>query len=313
MNPAPWLYVAAIPILDLTGREFLLFYLCAFVGALVWSVMRRSKALRKFSVTGAEQTQVTDPYELAYLAGGLPRCTQVAVMRLVEMKSVQWKAGSFFQNRLHAIAPLPAERDDIEVALYRAILVPGKKGLPVKEASRAVSPMLYRLEANLAKLGLRPTQSERTGLGFRAVLPLFGLIVLGVAKVMIGIDREKPVIILAVFLIITLVVAISMARGIKRLTPAGEGLLERMRQPYSARVVDHGAPDILMLSTGLALMGPSILSAYGHPLGMEQAFVQDMRQMGAPPSSGGCSSGCGSDSGGGGGDGGGGCGGGCGG
>ena len=304
--------LAGIPILDLTGREFLLFYVFAFIGALVWTLLRRSKALRKFSVTGAEQAQVTDPYELAYLAGGVPRCTQVAVLRLVEMKAVQWKAGSFFQNRLHAIAPLPAERNDIEVALYRAILVHEKKGMPIKEAGRAVSPMLYRVEANLAKLGLRPTQSERSGLGFRAVLPLFGLILLGVIKVMIGIDREKPVIILAVFLIITLIVAVAMARGIKRLTPAGEGLLERMRQPFSGRVVDHGTPDLLMLSTGLALMGPSILSAYGHPLGMEKAFVQDMNQMGAAPSSGGCSSGCGSDSGGGGGDGGG-CGSGCGG
>lgn len=313
MNPIPSMELAGIPILDLTGREFLLFYAFAFIVALVWTLLRRSKALRKFSVVGAEQTQMTDPYEIAYLAGGVPRCCQVAVLRLVEMKCVRWKSHSVFQSRLIAVAPLPAERDEIEMALYETILGYGEKGLPIKEASRVVSPRLYRVETSLAKRGLRPTSSERRGLGFRAVLPLLFLIPLGVIKVIIGVDRERPVILLGLFLLVTLIVAISLAKGIKRLTPAGQGVLDRMREPFSGRVVDHGKPDLLMLSTGLALMGPSILSAYGHPLGMEKAFMQDLNHMGAVPSSGGCSSGCGSDSGGGGGDGGGGCGGGCGG
>ena len=314
MNQILWLKLAGIPILDMTGRDFLLFYAFAFLGALVWTLLRRASALRKFSVVGAEQAHITDPYELAFLAGGIPRCTQVAVLRLVEMKYVEWRSSKVFQSRLVAVAHLPADRNDIEMALYAAIVAAGRKGMPIREAARPVTQRLHRVEANLAKQGLRPTQSERTGLGFRAVLPFFVLILLGVIKIFIGIDREKPVILLVIFLFITLFVAIAMANSLRRLTPAGEGLLERLREPYARKpaISDGGAPDLLMLSTGLALMGPSILPAYGHPLGMEKAFIQDLNHMGPVSSSGGCSSGCGSDSGGGGG-GGDGCGGGCGG
>ncbi len=317
MTPYPWKTLAGIPILDLPGRDFLFFYLLSLIAAVVWTLICRRQALRKFSVPGAELSELADPYDLAYLAGGPPRCTQVAVLRLVETGCVRWQSSTLFQSRLFASGPLPVERNDIEVALYSAIVAAGKKGLPVKDAGRAVSPRLPRIAARLAKLGLRPTDPERGGAGLLASLPLFALFLIGLIKVFIGIDREKPVILLGFLLLATLVTAFVLAKGVARLTSAGEFLLGRLRSPFNGMAAGGNAPqpampapDLLLLSTGLALMGPAILPAYGHPLGMDKAFQQDLNAMGSPPSSGGCSSGCGGD--GGGGDGGG-CGGGCGG
>jgi uncharacterized membrane protein YgcG len=44
-----------------------------------------------FSLPGAERTKLTDPYEIAYLAGGAPRCAQVAVVKLITCGAVDWK------------------------------------------------------------------------------------------------------------------------------------------------------------------------------------------------------------------------------
>lgn len=68
---------ASIPVLDWNGPEFLWFCAAAFVIALGWSLLRRSRANDRFSNPSAEPAPLADPYEIAFLAGGTPRCSQV--------------------------------------------------------------------------------------------------------------------------------------------------------------------------------------------------------------------------------------------
>ena len=305
---------ARIPLLDWNGQEFLRFYFVAFAAALIWSLIRRAIAVRRFRVAGAEHSEITDPYELAYLAGGPPRCAQLAVLRLVEAKAVKWEHHTFSANRLVALDAAPTGLTDIERSLLVTILGYGQKGMPVKEVAGLVARQLYNIEAKLAKMGLRPTQGERSGLGFKAALPLVAVFLLGLLKVGIGFSRGRPTGYLIISLIVTFFVLLMVCRAVKRLTPAGEGLLARLRSGYQPIREESGIGDLAMMSMGLALVGPTVLSAYGHPLAEDQAFRQDLRGMGGGgPSSGGCSSGCGGgggDSGGGGDGGGSGCGGG---
>ncbi len=72
----------SINIFDWKGSEFLWFYGVAFLVAAAWSVSRRFRANEKFALPGAQDVCLTDPYEMAFLAGGAPvRCLIRAVPR----------------------------------------------------------------------------------------------------------------------------------------------------------------------------------------------------------------------------------------
>ena len=61
----PFLFdVAAIPVFDWNGPEFLSFYLVSLIAAIWWSLRRSKKALDRFNRPG-EPAAPTDPYELA--------------------------------------------------------------------------------------------------------------------------------------------------------------------------------------------------------------------------------------------------------
>jgi len=287
-------------VLDFTGPEFLWFYAISFAFALVWSLVRRSGAQKKFSLAEAAEVQLSDPYELAFLAGGAPRCTQVVVVRLIKAGAVEWKkARGFSESKLIAKSAASPDFNDIERTVYSSILSYGKKGIPLSGLSLLVGTRISGIEAKLAKLGLRPTQSEEGGRGCFIALPLAILAVIGVVKVAVGISRDKPVGFLVVFLIVTFFAMALIAAARKKLTPAGEALLEKMRREPRTTF-----PDATLC--GVALLGISGIGYDESLAGMDVAFRKEISQLGnASSSSGGgsgCSSGCGSGCGGCGGD-----------
>ncbi|MEP4077904.1 TIGR04222 domain-containing membrane protein [Haloferula sp.] len=284
--------LAAIPILDWNGPEFLLFYGVAFVVALIWSVMRRRRANDQFSLPGAEEVQLSDPYELAYLAGGAPRCSQVALVRLVEAGAIERKPSRLFsESKVVAIGSADAGFNDIERTVFSGILAYGEKGMPLSEIPQLVATRLSGIESRLAKLGLRPTASEKSGRGFSISLPLVFLLLLGIGKLVIGITRDKPVGLLVFFLVVTVVAAVIVAAGTKKLTPAGESLLKRMRDAsqQNSRPQNEGMQTALC---GVALLGVGGIGYNEHLVGLDAGLKKDLTQMGNPNNSSGCGSGC---------------------
>lgn len=306
--------LAEVPLLDMQGPSFLVFYLAALIVASIWSVQRRSTAFGKFDAPRASDPQVTDPYEIAFLAGGVPRCGQLAVVRLMEAGAIERNRRTFSGSHLVAVGNASPEANEIERKLLASISGYGGKGMPLSNVASSTAARLHGIEARLAKLGLRPTQNERAGLGFKITLPLIFLLLIGLMKLMVGISRGKPVVFLMILLFVTLIVAVMVGSNAKRLTPAGESLLERMRTSHPSASLD-GMPDLQMMSLGIALLGASAIGSYSHAMGIDATLQKDLSRMGATDSSsggGGCSSGCGGGSGDGGGSsgcGGGGCGG----
>ncbi|MGJ8642583.1 MAG: TIGR04222 domain-containing membrane protein [Luteolibacter sp.] len=293
--------VLAVSVFDWKGPDFLVFYAVGFLVALAWSVIRRFRGNDKFALEGALEPQLTDPYEVAFLAGGAPRCSQLAVVKLIKTGAVEWKKAKLFKtSRLIATGSAQADFTDAERALFTSVLGYGKKGMSLSEVSRLVATRLTGIEAKLAKLGLRPTAGDKAGTGFSTSLPLFALMAIGIVKVVVGLSRDKPVVFLIVFLVVTLFAALIVAANTKKLTPKGEKLLDNMRDGYQADT---------MLSSGvmgIALMG---VAGAGDPslLGLDSALAKDISQIGdvSVGAGSGCSSGCSSGCGG--------CGGGCGG
>lgn len=276
-------------VMDLDGPTFLGLYAGLFFVALAWSVWRRMRVNAKFSLPGAAQTQLTDPYEIAYLAGGVPRCAQVAVVKLITSGAVEWKRTKIFrESLLVASGSAEAGFNDIERMLFSAILGHGKKGMKMMEVPALVATRLSGIESRLAKLGLRPTASEARGRGCLIILPLFALTVFGAVKVYIGITRDKPVMYLVILIAITCIVAAIVAAHKKKLTPGGEELLSRMRAAREAQSDTLCSVSLF----GAGWSGDPSLS------GLDSALRKDISNMGKNNGSSGCgaATGCGGGS-----------------
>lgn len=301
--------MAEVPLLDWRGPQFLMFYGAAFLLALLWSLKRKSALRRRFDASrDAGDPVLEDPYEAAFLAGGLLRCAQVAVVRLMEKQVLEWKPGRWLSGgRLAARQGVSAEADlnDIERAVFQGISAKGQAGVRIDEVIPMAKPMLPRVEAKLARMGLRPTDGERSGLGLKAVLPMLLLAGLGVLKLVIGLTRGKPVVMLGLAIFLTLIIALILASSIRYLTPSGERILQtlrRGREGIRTATAAERAPH--ELSMDLALMGPAAAVAYASLLPLHDEFKKELRQMGpnGASSCGGSSCGYSSGCGGGGGD-----------
>lgn len=292
---------ASMSVFDLNGTAFLWFYVVAFCCALAWSIQRRTRANAKFSLPAAGQTPLTDPYEIAYLAAGAPRCAQVAVVKLIKCGAVEWaRTPVLRESRLVAKSHAEPVFNEIERALYSSIHSYGKKGMALTDVSQLVATKLSGIESRLAKLGLRPTASEAGSRGCFIMLPMLVLMAIGAVKVAVGIARDKPVIYLVILIFFTFIVAALVAANTKKLTPAGEGLLARLRASNGR----SGAADPLDASLcHIALLGISAAVA-ADPLlaGLDSALTKDISKIGQQGGSSGCgtSSGCSSGCGGGG-------------
>lgn len=282
--------VASMSVFDLNGPTFLGVYVVLFFVALVWSVRRRQRVFDKFSLPGAAETRLTDPYEIAYLAGGAPRCAQVAVVKLIQCGAVKWERTRILrESRLIAEGQADPDFNEIERTLFTSILGHGKKGIKMSEVPVLVSARLSGIESRLAKIGLRPTASEAGGRGCFIILPMLALMVLGAVKVYAGFTRDKPVMYLIVLLVITCIVAAILAAHWKKLTPGGEELLARMRAGREAQ----GDPLCSVAVFGAAWTGDPNLS------GLDSELRKDISNMGKNTGSSGCggtSTGCGGTS-----------------
>lgn len=293
----------AASLFDWPGNKFLAFYAIAFVIALIWSISRRLKVNDKFAHPDARNSELTDPYEMAFLAGGTPRCAQLAVTRLLKTGSIQWKRTKVFsESRLVAIGCAYQDFNEIERTLFSSILSYGKKGMPLDSVSQLVATRISGIESRLAKAGLRPTSSEEGSRGFFIALPLIILMAIGVVKVLVGLSRDKPVLFLCIMLGVTFFVCAAVASARKKLTPEGENVLARLRDRppvFNPEELNQN----LMVS--VALFGISGIP-HGQMLAdLDANIKKELSQIGNKSSSGcggaaGCSSGCSSGCGGGG-------------
>ena len=295
--------LASLSVFDFDGREFLTFYAVAFVVALVWSLVLRSRSISRFSLPTGTPVKLTDPYEIAFLAGGAARCAQVAIVRLIKSGAIGWGKTRFTrESRLHATGSALPEFNDIERSIYVSVKSYGKKGMPLAEIPRMVGTRISGIEAKLAKLGLRPTASEAGGRGCMTAFPMLILMLVGGIKVAVGISRDKPVGFLILFLFVSFIVTALLLAGGKKLTPAGEKLLKDMRTDRKP-VTDPSDPMVASLC-GIALFGVSGVGYDPALAGLDSELEKEISQMGKTNSSsgcgsGGCSSGCSSGCGGG--------------
>lgn len=270
---------------DLTGGPFLALYTVVLVLAGLLSLWLPA-ALREPGRSG----RIDNLDELAMLSGGPVRLADAAMARLLASgQLLQQGKGSFIAQN-----PLAGE-----TAVERTILHTSQPATwPV--IIRAVMPEVKAVQRRLAAKGLMLDSGALLRLRLIAAAPLLLALGFGATKVLIGVERGRPVAFLAILLLVTVFLAIVRFGSVKAATGEGLDLLTRERE-RSDRL--RRAPMRDEMGTSVALFGTAVLA--GSDISAFHTLRTRSSDGGGDGGGGGCSTGgCG-----GGGCGGGGCGG----
>lgn len=239
--------------LNLPGSQFLLFYSVVAIAALlaVWAVRR---AARGEAVAGPARPADLDPYELAYLADGPNRAVQAALVSLAGRGAVVASKRGVLSVDHFAGKPT----DPVETAVHRAIRqqAPARFAGVVQRCWATLDP----IDDRLAGAGLLVPAGTRRAVVLLAVGLTAGVLALGVAKIVVGVGRDKPVGFLVVLCLAAVVgMCVVTARPLRR-TVLGDAVFDahvrrnrRLTSDTTAR-----AGDQLML--GVALFGTGLLA-----------------------------------------------------
>jgi uncharacterized protein (TIGR04222 family) len=287
-------------ILDWRGPDFLELYIELFLAALAAGFFLR------WALRGTNEAQgairAVPAYEAAYLAGGNQSVLQSALATLTQRGQLSVNSDS------RQIAPQQTPKADLRRSPVEAAVFAAFKGSPHTVAALKRRLDFPEIRQGLRRLGWVLTPGQLFKVQFVSSLPLLLLFILGLIKIGIGLDRERPVEFLILLSFVTLVVFILWLAKPPLRTRQGQKVLNDLRESSAAlrttarRSVAMLAPEDLGLAVGL--FGLAALTD-----GPMTALAMALKP---PPSanSGGCSSGgCGSGGGGCGGGGGGGCGG----
>lgn len=286
---------------DLKGPDFLGLYIGLFVASLIAAVV-----LIYFLRTPSDEPRFDldrlKPYHVAYLAGGARGALAAAVAKLIEQGVL--KAG-LSSGTLTQEGSLSSDSDPVEEFACERLD-------NVKDMKQSVwnneSPF-SEIRRGLESLELIPSRSEQLGIAVKASIPFFLLSAFGLIKILVGLSRGKPVLILVVLAAATLIIAVLACMIRVPRTRRGDKALALLRSENAAlqatAKTNAGdlAPNDLILAAALFGVAGVALPSLGD---YQRALAA--QQVGSTGGSGGCSGSCGSSCGGGGG-----CGGGCGG
>jgi len=265
--------------LDWAGPQFLLLFMSLMpLSVLISQLLRRAVSNR-----GAVGMRLPTPLELAWLAGGAERYMDAAVTALMSGGWVRWDAQA---GSLQSTGNDSSATPELRRVLNALRLEPRPARL-----RRQLRAVLRPVQEELIRQGWSPDPAAASRAQWGAALLPTMLLALGVAKIGIGIERDRPVAFLVVLCSVLALYVVGMLLSKPRCTREGRAVLQRARRQH---VAEQRAPRTTDLPLAVALLGTAALSG--------SAFA-DYHQGRVPGDSGG--SGC-SGSTGGGGDGGGG-------
>jgi uncharacterized protein (TIGR04222 family) len=182
--------IATLNPLDMSGKQFLLFYAILFGVALVLGIV-----LRMWSTATQEPSEKdldVDADELAYLNGGQKQMTQAVIAGMIHQGTIELrneKKGwlSSDDPRLYAVKPLPTDADKLARLVHKE--ADQKSGLEIKSLPAVVAPLAERVKQSLEDRGLL-SSAKRVWI---AGVPMAIVLLLGIAKLGVGLWRDKPV------------------------------------------------------------------------------------------------------------------------
>lgn len=285
--------------LNFTGGEFLTFYF--LLSIIVVFLATRLRNYLRLPDNNLGQTASLNTYETAYLAGGKDRVVDTAIATLFQKEYIT----TSYKRTLTLKESKENLFDPVEQEVAKAIALDGK----IDRVRSLVSSSLVieRISDRLRQLSLLMSQNQSLKAQKYPAILIACLLGLGIAKIFVGISREKPVSFLIVMCFIVAIIGIIFWVTPIHRSRYGDRILQELRNRIHSTNLSHTDP---LLPLAFALLGTTILP---------NEMFADLKQVFTPVSSsstssdgggyGGDGGSCGGDGGGGGG----GCGGGCGG
>ncbi|MCB2079596.1 MAG: TIGR04222 domain-containing membrane protein [Novosphingobium sp.] len=233
-------------VFDLTGGQFLILYGVLFVLTVVAGLVI-PRWLKPEGSPGA----VTDPEEIAYLAGGRQRFNDMVVAQALSAGAIT------LGNKEFHVADT-----SVRLSPTAARLV----SIPSPFAWSAVGDALLadaqRIEARLTRAGLLMEKPVAAQMRFWQASPYLALLVFGAIKLEVGLSRGKPVVLLIAFMVATAIAGIIRFAKVDRRTKQGAIVLDGAKSD-----ADRLSRAPMKEETGMAvaLFGTSVLvgSAFG--------------------------------------------------
>lgn len=296
--------------LDWNGPEFLVGYILVTTIAALVAVTVRCIFAPEHDAEEAKFGKPLDPYEAACLVAGPARSVQAAFAAMVQAGTLrivaeESKVLGLFTSKKNLIdqgKPLPDDAHRLERALFRAAVIPARDLTPLAAAGM---PIAREINDELVKRGLLQAGPPPV-CNIASSLMMAAPLMLGVAKIVVGLSRGRPVGLLVALCAMTFVAALGFLLARSRLSAAGKATVESLQAKHSTtRQFATSAAGTLAppeLAMAIGLFGVGMLAT--GPLAEAHAMLRRASAGGGLSCGGGC---------GGGGGGGGGCGGGCGG
>ncbi|WP_342374163.1 TIGR04222 domain-containing membrane protein [Myxococcus stipitatus] len=282
--------VGALNPLDWTGPQFLRVYVVLFVMALVMGIALR-RMLRGPGGPSRRAHESLDPYDVALLSGP-KEVVHTTLARLLHERVIRMDGTNIEPTGKH-----PNLRSPIERAAYSAV---SGQSMSLAELHARAEPAIEQLKEPLIQQGLL-VDAPRARLA-RWLPPLLGLVllVLGLAKMVVGLSRDKPVGILVLFSIFTCIAVYMLSRRTWR-TRLGDEVLWTLRTEQQAlRVTARSAKSSEVMNShdlalAVALFGLGAITLTDFELLRRQIAPEVSSGGDSSSSSGGCgggSSGC---------------------
>jgi uncharacterized protein (TIGR04222 family) len=228
--------------LDLPGPEFLRFYLVLLAGTVIAGFI-----IPRWLRPDGRARRVTDPDELAVLAGGPIRFAEAVVARLLASDVLSL----FEKDRFHVLA----RPDRTGTAEGKLLALP----TPIRwrAIERTLKPSASAIADRLVAGGQMLDPAQVWQMRLCATLPYLMLLPFGLAKLQIGIARDRPVEHLGALLALTAVFALLRFASVDKRTRAGIAALREAQR--DADRLRRAAPRDEM-GLAVALFGTAVLA-----------------------------------------------------
>jgi uncharacterized protein (TIGR04222 family) len=299
-------------VLDYDGPSFLGLYLALFPVAflLSWILGREMRAEGAFQ----EREIIKDAYATAFLGGGQTRQFQALLAKLYSEKLIELKPSAKGAPEIRRTLGL-GNGGTLSLLEGRVLsAIPTDQFTSISKVAQSLTPVFQAEKEKLISAGWLLSGSERLKLQFWLALPILSLGLLGFVKIVIGLDRQKPIGYLFALVIVTLVLMVVRVIFVARRSKGGDRLwkeLQAIEAPKMRSQMGSQSPGevVPMLPLAIALLGPAALAQADDYKTLHHVLKHQSVNGNSSSSSGGCGSGCGGGSGSNGCGGGGGCGG----
>jgi uncharacterized protein (TIGR04222 family) len=223
-----------------------------------------------------------DAYEVAYLTGGPDRAVESALASLIQNRVIE---ASSSKGRFKVVTELPQEAHSFEQSVVDILARHATRS--IRDFRRSLASELEDISERLTSGGLTISSSARSGIRKVFTATVLALTLFGFIKVMVGIDRDRPVTYLGWMLLGTQVVHLLPRRIPLRTSGGSRVLRDLQRRNYALKTTAKSNRESLSGLDAAMTLGLFGVAAWGSYSSLNLPFP-----AGRASSSGG-SAGCG--------------------